>query len=398
MTLDQNNNDGLMIKLFEALNNNTPGGIRSLLEGILNALMKLERENFIQAKPYERNSERQGYANGFKGKTLNTRMGALELQIPQVRGLSFYPQCIEKGSRSERALKLAVAEMYLQGVSTRKVEAVTQALCGIDFTSSQVSRATQELDGEFAIFRNRLLGTFKYLFLDATYLKVRHNGTVIDQAVLIAYGVNLDGKREIIGTSTSLSEAEVHWREFLESLVKRGLNGIELITCDDHVGLKKARQRVFPSIPWQRCQFHMSQNAQSYAPKQSLREPISQAMKDIFNSPDLNSAKQKALEISNKFIKCAPEFSSWLDTNIEEGLTCYNFPRSHWKKIRTTNGLERVNREIKRRTRVAALFPNKEAALRLVTGVLIEIHEDWVTDRMYLKITKNKEEKYQMVV
>jgi putative transposase len=221
MTLDQNNNDVLMTNLYEVLNNNTPGGVISLLEGILNALMKLEREKFIQAKPYERNPERQGYSNGFKEKTLNTRMGTLELQIPQVRGLSFYPQCIEKGSRSERALKLAVAEMYLKGVSTRKVEAITQALCGTDFTSTQVSRATKELDGEFEVFRNRLLGTFKYLFLDATYLKVRHNGTVIDQAVLIAYGVNADGKREILGTSTSLSEAEVHWRGFLENLVTR---------------------------------------------------------------------------------------------------------------------------------------------------------------------------------
>ena len=196
--------------------------------------MKLERENAIQAKPYERSSERQGYANGFKGRILNTRMGSLELQIPQVRGLSFYPQCIERGSRSERALKLAVAEMYLKGVSTRKVEAVTQALCGIDFTSTQVSRATKELDDEFEIFRNRLLGSFKYLFLDATYLKVRHSGTVINQSILIAYGVNNKGKREIVGASTSLSEAEIHWRTFLESLVKRGLNGLELITSDSN--------------------------------------------------------------------------------------------------------------------------------------------------------------------
>lgn len=398
MTLDHNRYDELMLKFFEVLNNNPQGGIRSLLEGILNAAMKLEREHAIQAKPYERNPQRQGYANGFKEKTLNTRMGSLELQVPQVRGLSFYPQCIEKGSRSERALKLAVAEMYLKGVSTRKVEAITQVLCGIDFTSTQVSRATKELDEEFGVFRNRLLGTFKYLFLDATYIKVRHSGTVIDQAVLIAYGVNLEGKREILGASTSLSEAEVHWREFLESLVKRGLNGIELIISDDHTGLRKARQKIFPSVPWQRCQFHMSQNAQSYAPKQSVREPIAQAMKDIFNSPDLNSAKQKALEISKKFNECAPEFSSWLEINIEEGLTCYNFPRNPWRKIRTTNGLERVNREIKRRTRVAVLFPNAESALRLVTGVLIEIHEEWITDKIYLKMKENKEEKYQEAV
>jgi len=398
MTLDQNNYNGLMLKLFEVLNNNHSGGIRSLLEGILNSLMKLERENAIQAKPYERNPERQGYANGFKERTLKTRMGALELQIPQVRGLSFYPQCVEKGSRSERALKLAVAEMYLKGVSTRKVEAITQVLCGLDFTSTQVSRATKELDEEFEIFRNRLLGSFKYIFLDATYLKVRHSGTIINQSVLIAYGVNNEGKREIIGASTSLSEAEVHWRIFLESLVKRGLNGLELITSDDHVGLKKARQRVFPSVPWQRCQFHMSQNAQSYAPKKSLKEPIGQAMRDIFNSLDLDNAKQRAEATVKSFMKKAPEFSSWLENNIEEGLTCFNFPRSHWIKIRTSNGLERVNREIKRRTRVAVLFPNAESALRLVTGVLIEIHEGWITDKVYLKMPEEKVKKFQMVI
>ena len=260
MTLDQSKYNGLMLKLFEVLSDNHSDGIRSLLEGILNSLMKLERENSIQAKPYERSPERQAYANGFKARNFNTRMGALDLQIPQVRGLSFYPQCLEKGSRSEKALKLAVAEMYLKGVSTRKVEAITQALCGMDFTSMQVSRATKELDGEFEIFRNRLLGSFKYIFLDATYLKVRHNGTVIDQSILVAYGVNQQGQREILGVSTSLSEAEVHWRSFLESLAKRGLNGIELIISDDHAGLKKARQKVFPSVQWQRCQFHMSQN------------------------------------------------------------------------------------------------------------------------------------------
>jgi transposase-like protein len=398
MTLDQNNYNGLMLKLFEELNNTHSGGIRSLLEGILNMLMKLERENAIQAKPYERSPERQGYANGFKERVLNTRMGSLELQIPQVRGLSFYPQCIEKGCRSERALKLAVAEMYLKGVSTRKVEAVTQVLCGMDFTSTQVSRATKELDGEFELFRNRLLGSFKYLFLDATYLKVRHSGTVINQSVLVAYGVNDEGKREIVGTSISLSEAEVHWRIFLESLVKRGLNGLELITSDDHVGLRNARQKVFPSVPWQRCQFHMSQNAQSYAPKKSLKEPIGQAMRDIFNSPDLNNAKQRAIEASKNFIKTAPEFSSWLENNIEEGLTCFNFPRNHRIKIRTSNGLERVNREIKRRTRVAVLFPNAESALRLVTGVLIEIHEDWITDKVYLKMPEKNGKTFQMAI
>jgi putative transposase len=398
MTLDQDSNNELMLKFFEVLNENNQDGIRSLLEGILNALMKLEREKALQAKPYERNPERQGYSNGFKPKLLNTRMGSLDLQVPQVRGISFYPQCLEKGSRSEKALKLAVAEMYLKGVSTRKVEAITKALCGLDFTSMQVSRAAKELDEEFSLFRNRLLGIFKYVFLDAIYLKVRHNGIVIDQSVLIAYGVNSEGKREILGASTSMSEAEAHWRAFLESLVKRGLHGIELITSDDHFGLRNARLKVFPSVPWQRCQFHMSQNAQSYAPRQVLKEPIAIAMRDIFNSPNLSDAKQKSNEIKMNFSKSAPEFTKWLEENIEEGLTCFNYPRIHQKRIRTTNGLERVNREIKRRTRVAVLFPNAESAIRLVTGVLIEIHEEWVTEKCYLKMSEKNEENRQEAV
>ena len=392
MIPDQNEYDGLMTKIFEAISSDHPEAMRSLLEGILNSLMRLEREKALQAKPYERNPDRQGYANGFKPRIFNTRMGALDVQIPQVRGLAFYPQCLEKGCRSERALKIAIAEMYLKGVSTRKVESITHALCGMDFTSTQVSRAAKELDQEFEAFRNRPLGVFTYVYLDATYLKIRHNGSVINQAILIAYGVNAEGKREILGASASLSEAEVHWRDFLEILVKRGLNGIKLIIADDHVGLKKARQRVFPSIPWQRCQFHLSQNAQSYAPRKTLRQPIAMAMRDIFNSCDLDSARKKAYETINTFAKAAPEFSKWLEINIEEGLTCFHFPRSHQRKIRTTNGLERVNREIKRRTRVAVLFPNTASALRLVTGVLVEIHEEWVTEKRYLKMKPEEQE------
>jgi len=392
MIPDQNEYDGLMTKIFEAISADHPEAMRSLLEGILNSLMRMEREKAIQAKPYERNPDRQGYANGFKPRIFNTRMGALDVQIPQVRGLAFYPQCLEKGCRSERALKIAIAEMYLKGVSTRKVESITHALCGMDFTSTQVSRAAKELDQEFEAFRNRPLGVFTYVYLDATYLKIRHNGSVINQAILIAYGVNAEGKREILGASASLSEAEVHWRDFLETLVKRGLNGVKLIIADDHVGLKKARQRVFPSIPWQRCQFHLSQNAQSHAPKKTLRQPIALAMRDIFNSCDLDSARKKAHETINAFSKAAPEFSKWLEINIEEGLTCFHFPRSHQRKIRTTNGLERVNREIKRRTRVAVLFPNTASALRLVTGVLVEIHEEWVTEKRYLEMKTEEQE------
>jgi transposase-like protein len=379
-------NDNLLTTVIEALSSNDSDGMKNLLESVLNAAMRAERDKALNAAPYERSDERQGYANGFKPKALNSRMGGLSLQIPQTRGIAFYPGCLEKGLRSEKALKLAVAEMYLKGVSTRKVEAITQELCGLDISSTQVSRMTAELDEEFEAFRNRPLGVFRYLVLDAVYLKVRHSGTVIDQAVLVAYGINAFGRREILGASISLSEAEVHWRSFLESLQQRGLTGLQLITSDDHAGLKAALRSVFPSVAWQRCQFHMSQNAQHYAPKKHLREDIARAMRDIFNSPSLESAHHTVKVVSKEFEHSAPEFVQWLDTNIEEGLTCYHFPRKHRRRIRTSNGAERINREIKRRTRVAVLFPNSESALRLVTAILMDIHEDWVTGKVYLNM------------
>jgi transposase-like protein len=314
-------------------------------------------------------------------------MGALELSVPQVRGLSFYPKSIEKGCRSERALKTAIAEMYLGGVSTRDVTNITQELCGLEVSSTQVSRVTAELDEEFEKFRNRPIGEICYLLVDAIYLKVRHNGSVMDMAVFLAYGINPEGKREILGASTSLSEAEVHWREFFTHLQSRGMRGLRLIISDDHAGMKSARKAVFPSIPWQRCQFHLAQNAQSYAPKKSMREEIAQVMREIFNCPNIEMARDMVKRTVEKYQKKAPEFAKWLEGNIEEGLTVYQFPEEHRKKIRTSNGIERLNREIKRRTRVAVLFPNKASALRLVTGVIIEIHEEWVTGKQYLDMS-----------
>jgi transposase-like protein len=362
-------------------------GLRNILEIIFNAAMKAERVEFLKAAPHERTEERVGYANGYKPKTLQTRMGALSLDVPQVRGLSFYPQSIERGSRSEKALKLAIAQMYLEGVSTRKVQDITEKLCGLEISSTQVSRVTKELDAEFDKFRNRPLSKTPYLFFDALYLKVRHDGTVIDVAILLAYGVTSGGQREILGASASLSEAEVHWRDFLQQLQTRGLFGVQLIVSDDHPGMRKARQAVFPSVPWQRCQFHMCQNAQSYVPKKSMRKEISDAMREIFACPTLETARSTWHELVERYKKRAPEFSKWLEENIEEGLTFHRFPRDHWRKIRTSNGIERVNREIKRRTRVAVLFPNMASALRLVTGVIIEIHEEWVTNRRYLDMS-----------
>jgi putative transposase len=381
--------DGLQNTLVEQIIKELIGqgerGLKPVLELLLNSAMKVEREHFLGAASHERSENRNGYANGYKPKGLQTRMGALDLEVPQVRGgLPFYPQSIEKGSRSEKALKLAIAQMYLEGVSTRKVQDITEKLCGLQVSSTQVSRLTQELDEQFEQFRNRPIGEVCYLLVDALYLKVRHSGTVIDMAILLAYGITPEGKREILGASTSLSEAEVHWREFFKHLQARGMRGLRLIISDDHAGMKSARIAVFPSVPWQRCQFHLAQNAQSYAPRQSMRLEIAEVIREIFNSSTLEMAQELKRLAIEKYKKRAPEFAKWLEENIDEGLTVYQFPKEHRKRIRTSNGMERVNKEIKRRTRVAVLFPNPESALRLVTGVIIEIHEDWITGKQYL--------------
>ncbi len=242
------------------------GGLDALPEAIrllINAAMRLERQQCIGAGPYQRTPERQAHANGFKDKTIQTRLGALTLDVPQVREGGFYPQSLDKGVRSERALKLALAEMYVQGVSTRKVAAITEQLCGFEVSSAQVSRAAAELDAVLDAWRTRPLGAYPYGYLDARYEKVRQDGQVRDAAVLIASGVNAQGKRAVLGVSVALSEQEIHWRTFLQSLVERGLRGVQLLVSPAHGGLKAARLAVFGGVPWQRCQFHLQQNAQA---------------------------------------------------------------------------------------------------------------------------------------
>ncbi len=353
---------------------------------LVNEAMKIERNEALGAQPYERTDHRRGYANGFKPKTLSTRIGQVELKVPQTRGVEFYPKSLERGVRSERALKLAVAEMYVQGVSTRKITKITSELCGLDVSSSQVSRAAKLLDEELQSWRERPLGKLTYLTLDARYEKVRHGGTVVDCAVLIAVGVLPSGKRTVLGVSSKLSEAEVHWREFLQSLVERGLHGIEMITSDAHEGLKAARKSVFPGVPWQRCQFHLQQNAVAYIPKKDMRSEVAADIRGIFNAPNLNEAERLLKITVEKYRSTAPQLAQWMEQNIPEGLTVLTRPEAHRKRLRTSNMIERLNKEILRRTRVATLFPNEASLLRLVSAVLAEVDEEWQTGKNYLNI------------
>jgi putative transposase len=361
-------------------------GMAQAIETLMNEAMKLERADVLQAAPYERTDERRGYANGFKPKTVKSRLGRLELQVPQARGVEFYPSTLERGERSERALKLALAEMYVRGVSTRKVKKITQKLCGLDVSSSDVSRATALLDEELEAWRNRPLGRVPYLILDARYEKVRHGGCVRDCAVLIVIGVLPEGKRSILAVSVSLSEAEVHWRDFLNSLIERGLHGIELITSDAHEGLRAARKACFNGVPWQRCQFHLMQNAMQYVPKVAMRVEAADDLRAVFNAPDRNEAERHLSLAVEKYRDTAPKLSAWMEDAVPEGLSVFALPSSHRRKLRTTNMLERLNKEIKRRTRVATLFPNEASLLRLISAVLIETSEEWETGKTYLKL------------
>jgi transposase-like protein len=289
----------------------------SALATLMNHAMQIEREQVLKAESHQRTGDRQGYANGFKPKTLKPRVGPVDLRIPQTRGYRdengrpFYPRSLEWGVRSERAMTLAVAEMYVQGVSTRKLTAIVQELCGLDITSTRVSRAAAELDEQLAAWWNRPIGEITYLVLDARYEKVRHGGAIVPCALLTAIGIGPDGKRSVLGCSVQLSEAEPHWRSFLQSLVDRGMRGVKLVVSDDHGGLKAARQAV---------------------------------------------------------------------------LTVLRVPTAHRRRLRTTNGLERLNKEIKRRTRVATLFLNEASLLWLASAVLSEISDDWETERAYLNM------------
>ena len=358
---------------------------RGVLEKLINAAMQLEREEFLGARRWERSEQRRDHANGYKDKTLSTRVGQLRIRIPQVRHLDFYPRSLERGCRSEKALKLAIAEMYVMGVSTRKVTEITEQLCGTEISASQVSRISKLLDDELEQFRNRPLGSYPVVYLDAHYEKVRRQGSIQDVAVLKATGVNCWGKREVIGVSCRLSEAEVHWRGFLQQLQKRGLEGVQLIVSDDHSGLRAARRAVFPSVPWQRCQFHLSQNAQRYARRSDQRAAIATDIRDIFNAPSGGEGDMLRTRVE-QYRDRNPELADWMETNLPEGFTVFRFARSTWRRIRTNNGLENLNRQIRRRTRVVGIFPNTESALRLITAVVEEIHEDWLIGKQYLSL------------
>ena len=352
--------------------------------------LQIEREQFLQAGHYERTPGRLGYANGYKPKRLDTPAGTVEVRVPKTaghEGQPFYPQSLERGRRSSRAVMLAVAEMYIKGVSTRQAEDVMKEFGIESLSSTQVSRATKLLDGELSAWRTRPLGQMRYLILDARYEKARQDGVVRDVAVLSAIGVGTDERRHVLGLSVALSEAEVHWRAFLEDLQGRGLCGVEYIVSDDHAGLKAARRAVFGAATWQRCQFHLTQNAVHHAPSRAVRDRIGKEIRAVWNASSLAIAEAELARIVAQYRDTHPDFADWLEANIPEGLAAFTLPEVHQKRMRTSNGIERpIQQELKRRTSKVRVFPNTEALERLATAVLVEIDEKWETEtKAYIK-------------
>lgn len=377
-------------KIYEAVQFVMENGLEGLKEAaviLLNEAMKIERTRALKAENYQRTEERLGYANGYKPKMVKSRLGELNLQIPQVRGdVEFYPSALEKGLRSERALKAAMAEMYINGVSTRKVTKIFEEMCGVNVTVSEVSKAMKLLDEELNKWRNRPIGEVPFMQLDARYEKIRKDGSIVSAAVLVATGIMADGRRTVLGVSVQISEAEIHWRQFLETLKQRGIHGLKMITSDNCLGLKNALKAVFGGVPWQRCQVHLQRNSFSYIPKKDMKDEVAQKISAIFNAPDKNEAQRLLDKTVEYYKEKASKLSAWMEENIPDGFAVFDLPKECRIKLRSTNMVERLNREIKRRTAVCSLFPNEESCLRLVSAVLMEQSEEWEAGNVYLKL------------
>lgn len=357
--------------------------VQNLLQGILNA----DFTRHIGAEPFQRTPNRRGYRNGYKPRRLNTRVGTLELLIPQDRDGGFRTELFEKYQRNEKALVLSLMTMYLQGVSTRKVRDVTETLCGTSFSKSLVSELTHDLDVDLEAWRGRpLVVDYPYLTVDARYERVRVGHQVISLGVLIAIGVRGDGHREVLAVEVADTESEATYEEFFGNLRRRGLRGVQLVTSDDHEGLKAAISRQFQGVSWQRCQVHFARNLLGRVAKRD-RKRLAEDLKQIFRAPTLEWAREASGKVVEWWRGSHPALADHLERHVEECLECFAFPAQHRLKIRTTNGLERLHQEIKRRTRVVRIFPNRESCLRLVTALCVEVSDEWVSGRRYLDMS-----------
>lgn len=360
--------------------------IRTVVRTALQEILEAEMTEAVGAGKSERTEARLGYRSGYYGRTLITRVGKLELRVPQDRAGRFSTELFARYQRSERALVAALAEMYVQGVSTRKVKAITEELCGHGFSASSISAINKTLDESLAQFASRRLDeAFPYLILDARYEKVREAGVITSQAELIAIGIDWDGRRQVLGVELANRESRSSWRDFLLGLRERGLAGVEFVVADDHAGLKRAIREVLPEAACQRCYVHFLRNALDYVPRK-VDDDCLQELRWIYDRRNLAEARADLAAWIGKWQAKYPRLVGWVEENIEETLSFYRLPRQHHKHLKSTNMLERLNEEIKRRTRVVRIFPNAESCLRLVRALCVETHENWLEAHRYLNM------------
>lgn len=367
--------------------------LRPLVQTLVQEALEAQMTEALQAAKGERTRNRLGYRSGHYPRSLVTRVGRIELQVPQDRQGRFSTDIFERYQRSEKALVSALAEMYIQGVSTRKVRAITEELCGQAFSASTVSRINKKLDAQLAQFAHRRLEeAYPYLIVDARYERVREDGCIRQQAVLIAIGINEDGRRCVLGVELAQRESRTSWKSFLSGLRERGLHGVEFIVSDDHEGLKKAIREILPEAVWQRCYVHFLRNALDHLPRKADDDCLRE-LRWIYDRRALKEAQQDLAAWLVKWQGRYSKLCDWVEESIAETWTFYQLPQAHHKHLKSTNMLERLNEEIKRRTYVVRIFPNAASCLRLVRALAVEIHENWIEATRYLNMALWREHK-----
>ena len=367
--------------------------LRAMVQSLVEATLEAEMTSLLGAEKGERTPSRSGYRSGFYLRSLVTRVGTLELRVPQDRDGRFSTRLFERYQRSEKALVGALTEMYVQGVSTRKVKAVTEELCGHSFSASAVSAINKQMDARLAEFAGRRLAEdFPYLILDARYERVREGGVIASQAVLVAIGIDWEGRRQVLAVELANRESRSSWRDFLTGLRERGLSGVEFVVSDAHAGLKKAVAEILPQAAWQRCYVHFLRNALDYMPRKRDDDCL-QELRWFYDRRELAEVRQDLARWLAKWQDKYPKLCEWVEDNIEETLTYYRLPRQHHKHLKSTNMLERLNQEIKRRTWVVRIFPSAGSCLRLVRALAVETHENWLEATRYLNMEHLREHK-----
>jgi putative transposase len=383
MTQEKSTAAGLSLKALIADDQDL---MRQLVRAAMQEILEAEMTDALGAEPCERTQARLGYRAGHYPRTLITRVGKLELRVPRDRDGRFSTELFERYARSEKALVSALAEMYVQGVSTRKVKAITEELCGHSFSASAISSVNKGLDESLQEFAHRHLDEpYPYLILDARYERVREGGVIRSQAVLIAIGINTDGYRQILGVDLAGRESQGSWKAFLLGLKARGLSGVEFVVSDDHQGLRRSLMEILPEAAWQRCYVHFLRNALDHMPRKASDDCL-QELRWLYDRRDLSEAQKDLSAWINRWQAVYPRLCDWVEENIAETLTFYRLPLGHHKHLKSTNMLERLNEEIKRRTNVVRIFPNQESCLRLVRALAVETHEGWLEEHRYLNM------------